>query len=163
MVTPETTVYKINPDCQGTHIIQSEMDEIVKKYEFACGVVDEQRGIIKVLKDALKRISELPLQKERKVFDTVSSVLDPEIGIPISEMKLIDEVRVEDEKAFITFHLSTPMCPPFFAVKIGIDIHESALEVEGIKKAEVKVKGHYQEESINQNISDEIAKIEPKT
>jgi hypothetical protein len=43
MVVPDIAIYKINPDCQGTHIIQSEMDELVKKYEFATDVCDEQR------------------------------------------------------------------------------------------------------------------------
>lgn len=89
-------------------------------------------------------------EREKRVYEMVSEVVDPEIGIPISVMNLIDEVKVEGDKAYITFHLSTPMCPPIFAVKIGTDIHLQAMKVDGIKEVDVKVRGHLYEDQINQ-------------
>lgn len=98
-------------------------------------------------------------EKEKQVYDLVSEVVDPEIGIPISVMDLIDEVKVEGDRAFIAFHLSTPMCPPLFAVKIGTDIYLQAMKVEGIKEVEVKVRGHFYEEQINREILEEISRL----
>lgn len=98
-------------------------------------------------------------EKEKRVYEMVSEVVDPEIGIPISVMNLIDEVKVEGDKAYITFHLSTPMCPPIFAVKIGTDIYLQAMKVDGIKEVDVKVRGHLYEDQINQEISEAISQL----
>lgn len=97
--------------------------------------------------------------EEKRVYEMVSEVVDPEIGIPISVMNLIDEVKVEGDKAYITFHLSTPMCPPIFAVKIGTDIYLQAMKVDGIKEVDVKVRGHLYEDQINQEISEAISQL----
>jgi metal-sulfur cluster biosynthetic enzyme len=98
-------------------------------------------------------------EREKQVYELVSEVVDPEIGIPISVMNLIDEVRVDGDRAFVAFHLSTPMCPLLFAVKIGTDIYLQAMKAEGVKEVEVKVRGHFYEEQINQEISEAIARL----
>jgi len=52
----------------------------------------------------------------------LAKVIDPEIGIPITEMKLIDNIEIKDNEVTIEYHLTMPFCPPVFALAIGQDI-----------------------------------------
>ncbi len=46
----------------------------------------------------------------------LEKVVDPEIGLPITEMHLVDEITIkEDGEIFIKYHLTAPFCPPIFA------------------------------------------------
>ncbi len=81
-------------------------------------------------------------------------VTDPEIGLPITEMKLVDEIKVEEGRAHITYHLSAPFCPPQFALYIGREIKKMALEVEGITDVEVTVRDHINAEEINKSLKE---------
>jgi len=78
----------------------------------------------------------------QQVFDKVITVRDPEFGRSIGERGLIDEIRVEGDTAYITYHLTVPFCPDVFALYIGTEIKKKALEVEGINKAVVTLKDH---------------------
>lgn len=50
MKTPEAAIIKLNPDCSGTHIIQSELDELTDRLaELECA----KSALIEVLKMAV--------------------------------------------------------------------------------------------------------------
>lgn len=87
--------------------------------------------------------------KEKAILERLSSVLDPEIGLPITAMGLVDDVRVEGKKAKVVYHLSAPFCPPPLAIRIGEGIIEKALEEPGIEEVEVQVQGHVYADMIN--------------
>ena len=87
-----------------------------------------------------------------EVMEVLSKVVDPEIGIPITEMKLIDDVKIEDGNVYVEFHLTMPWCPPVFAMKIASDIKEGISKVKGVKKVEVRLKDHYMADYINEKI-----------
>ena len=46
------------------------------------------------------------------------------------------------------------MCPPPFALKIGYDIKQAVLRVEGTKTVKLNLDKHYMSESINRSIND---------
>ncbi|MBC7327242.1 DUF59 domain-containing protein [bacterium] len=94
-------------------------------------------------------------EKEKQIFEALKDVADPELGFPIVEAGLIDEVKVEGEKATITYHLTAPFCPPPFALYIGKQIKEKALSVEGIKEVEVTLRGHIMEDDINKMLKEQ--------
>src|SRR5204863_235529 len=55
----------------------------------------------------------------------LEKVVDPEIGLPITEMHLVDEITIkEDGELFIKYHLTAPFCPPIFAEDIGMNIRQ---------------------------------------
>lgn len=93
--------------------------------------------------------------KKEKIMENLKEVQDPELGFPIVEAGLVDEVEVEGKKARITYHLTTPFCPPPFALYIGKQIKEKALEVDGVEEVEVTLRGHIAEEEINQMLREE--------
>ena len=88
-------------------------------------------------------------EREKELREKLIDIVDPEIGVSIMEMNLVDEVKIEGNKAYVTYHLTAPFCPPVFALHIGKNIKKAAKSIEGIDDAEVKLKGHVQEEDIN--------------
>ncbi len=88
-------------------------------------------------------------KREEEIREKLKDVVDPEIGVSIMEMHLVDEVRIENNKAYITYHLTAPFCPPVFALHIGRNIKKVAMSIEGIDGVDVKLKDHVQAEDIN--------------
>ncbi len=52
-----------------------------------------------------------PGTKESEVMEALRLVMDPEIGLNIVELGLINEVTVKPEEAVINMILTTPFCP----------------------------------------------------
>jgi len=68
------------------------------------------------------------------------------------DRELVDEVNVNGEKAQVRYHLTVPFCPKPFALHIGREIREKALQVEGINEVEVIVQEHNQVDEINEEL-----------
>ncbi len=90
--------------------------------------------------------------KNEKIWEQLKEVRDPEFGKSIMERELVDEVIVDGEKAQVRYHLTVPFCPKPFALHIGREIREKALQVEGINEVEVIVQDHQQADEINQEL-----------
>ena len=73
----------------------------------------------------------------KEVQRQLAKVVDPEIGVPVVEMNLIDKLVVQDGVVTIDYHATTPYCPPIFALKISQDMKSSAMGVKGVKGAVV--------------------------
>ncbi len=69
----------------------------------------------------------------KEVQRQLSKVIDPEIGVPIMEMNLIDKLDIKDGNVDIQYHATTPYCPPIFALKISQDMKSSVQQVKGVK------------------------------
>jgi metal-sulfur cluster biosynthetic enzyme len=87
------------------------------------------------------------------VMKELEKVLDPEIGIPITSMKLIDKILITGDEVLVEFHLTMPWCPGVFAMQIAKDIKKVVSEIDGVKKVEVKLKNHYMDEQINKEVN----------
>lgn len=88
-----------------------------------------------------------------KVMKELEKVVDPEIGIPITEMKLIDNIKITGDKVLVEFHLTMPFCPAIFATKIASDIKKFVSKIKGVKSVEVKLKNHFMADEINKEIN----------
>jgi metal-sulfur cluster biosynthetic enzyme len=86
-----------------------------------------------------------------------SKIMDPELGRPITEMKLIDKLEATGGTVVVEFHLTAPFCPPVFALKIASDIKSSALSVKGVKEARVTLRGHYLADAVNKQVNKPVA------
>jgi metal-sulfur cluster biosynthetic enzyme len=90
-----------------------------------------------------------------KVDEELEKVIDPEIGVPIVEMNLVDKVEISEKgDLLIEFHLTTPFCPPVFALKMAQDIKERLSKIEGVRSVRVQVKDHYMADYINKTINE---------
>jgi len=89
----------------------------------------------------------------REIQKQISKVVDPEIGMPIAEMNLIDKLNVKDGEVDVEYHATTQFCPPVFALKISQDIRDNLTQVKGVKKVNVVVTGHYFADAINRQVN----------
>ena len=90
---------------------------------------------------------------EEEVMEELSNVIDPEIGMSIIDMGLVDEVKIEGDKVSVNFHLTAPFCPPVFAMMIAKDIKDRLSRMTGVKISEVKLVGHIMADQINEIIN----------
>jgi ATP-binding protein involved in chromosome partitioning len=93
-------------------------------------------------------------QVEQSAIDlAMSRIMDPELGRPITELKLIDRLSVNGGSVDLEFHLTAPFCPPMFALKIASDIKAGLLSVPGVTDAKVTLRGHYLADAVNKQVN----------
>ncbi len=89
----------------------------------------------------------------KEVQRQVSKIVDPEIGMPIVEMNLIDKLDIRDGNVDVEYHATTQFCPPVFALKISQDLKDNLMQVKGVKNVRVMVTGHYFADAINRQVN----------
>jgi len=81
------------------------------------------------------------LEKLHKaILDKLSTVIDPETGVDVVRMRLIEDL-ITDDKGHVsyTFRPSSPLCP--IAVPLSNAIQLAVAEVVGVTSQDVKVIG----------------------
>ncbi|MDG6964072.1 MAG: DUF59 domain-containing protein [Nitrososphaerota archaeon] len=91
----------------------------------------------------------------------MSKIVDPEIGMPIVEMNLVDRLDVKEGEVDVEYHATTQFCPPVFALKISQDLKDSLTQVKGVKSVRVVVTGHYFADAINRQVNKSLTGSEP--
>jgi metal-sulfur cluster biosynthetic enzyme len=83
-----------------------------------------------------------------RVRKAAGSTPDPEVRKTIAELDLLDEVTAEGGKVTVNYHLTSPLCPSKFALKIGRDIKRRVEAVEGVESCEVNLTDHFIKDEI---------------
>jgi metal-sulfur cluster biosynthetic enzyme len=85
----------------------------------------------------------------RAILERLSKVIDPETGVDVVRMRLIEDLTV-DEKGYVSykFRPSSPFCP--IAVPLSLDIQHAVTEVEGVTGQNVEVVGFALAEQLNE-------------
>lgn len=91
--------------------------------------------------------------QESAITEAMSKIMDPELGRPITDLKLIDKMTVAGGAVELEFHLTAPFCPPVFALKIASDIKAGLLSVPGVTEARVTLRGHYLADAVNKQVN----------
>jgi metal-sulfur cluster biosynthetic enzyme len=74
------------------------------------------------------------------ILERLSQVIDPETGVDVVRMRLIEDLVVDQEgHVSYTFRPSSPFCP--IAVPLSNDMQLAVAEVPGVTSQEVKVVG----------------------
>ena len=93
-------------------------------------------------------------QVEQSAIDSaMAKIMDPELGRPITDLKLIDRLSVNGGSVDLEFHLTAPFCPPIFALRIASDIRAGLLSVPGVIDARVTLRGHYLADAVNKQVN----------
>lgn len=90
----------------------------------------------------------------KKIFDALTPIVDPEIGVSIMELNLVDNVDIQDGNVKVDLHLTSPFCPAVFGFKIAQDVHDNVGKIEGVKKVIVNVSNHFMAEAINKQVNE---------
>jgi metal-sulfur cluster biosynthetic enzyme len=93
-------------------------------------------------------------QLRKSIFDELTKIVDPEIGVSIMELELIDKVDIEDGKVKIDLHLTSPFCPAIFGFKIAQDIRDNVYKIEGVSGSHVNVSNHFMADAINKQVNE---------
>ncbi len=95
----------------------------------------------------------MPPVDESAVQAALSRIMDPELGKPITDLRLVDKMAISGGSVDLEFHLTAPFCPPIFALKIASDIKAGLLSVPGVTEARVTLRGHYLAEAVNKQVN----------
>lgn len=93
-------------------------------------------------------------QIRRTIFDELSKIVDPEIGVSIMELELIDKVDIQENKVDIDLHLTSPFCPAIFGFKIAQDVRDNVFKLDGIEDVKINVSNHFMAEAINKQVNE---------
>ena len=77
------------------------------------------------------------------ILEKLSTVIDPETGVDVVRMRLIEELSV-DESGFVRykFRPSSPLCP--IAVPLSLMIREAVAAVPGVTGQDMQIVGYIQ-------------------
>src|ERR671929_1044252 len=93
-------------------------------------------------------------QIRKQIFDELTKIVDPEIGVSIMELELVDKVDIAAGKVDIDLHLTSPFCPAVFGFKIAQDVRDNVYKIEGIKGVKVNVSNHFMADAINKQVNE---------
>ncbi len=83
-----------------------------------------------------------------RILERLRSVIDPETGVDVVRMRLIEDLTVDDDGvAHYTFRPSSPLCP--IAVPLAVSIRDAVAEVEGVTGQQVDVVGYINADDLN--------------
>ncbi|MFL6379234.1 MAG: metal-sulfur cluster assembly factor [Nitrososphaeraceae archaeon] len=93
-------------------------------------------------------------QVRKQIFDELTKIVDPEIGVSIMELELVDKVDLNDGKVNIDLHLTSPFCPAVFGFKIAQDVRDNIYKLETIKDVKINVSNHFMADAINKQVNE---------
>ena len=93
-------------------------------------------------------------QTRRQIFDELTKIVDPEIGVSIMELELVDKVDINKGNIDIDLHLTSPFCPAVFGFKIAQDVRDNVYRLPGIEEVKVSVSNHFMADAINKQVNE---------
>lgn len=89
------------------------------------------------------------MELEQAIIQELQEVIDPETGVDVIRMRLIEELHVDDESGRISLKLrpSSPLCP--LAVHLALSIRAAVAGVPGVTEQEIEVVGYVGADEIN--------------
>ena len=93
-----------------------------------------------------------PTALRQAILNRLSSVIDPETGVDVVRMRLVEALEVDDAgRVSYTFRPSSPFCP--LAVSLAIAVKSAVAEVPGVKQQVVQVSGYVQADELTEMVN----------
>jgi metal-sulfur cluster biosynthetic enzyme len=89
------------------------------------------------------------MELEQAIVERLREVIDPETGVDVMRMRLVEELRVDGETGRVSykFRPSSPLCP--LAVRLAVDIRDALAGVPGVTEQEIEVVGYVGADGLN--------------
>jgi metal-sulfur cluster biosynthetic enzyme len=86
---------------------------------------------------------------ENQVMERLRQVIDPETGVDIVRMRLIEDLQVDQETGCVSYRFrpSSPFCP--LAVSLVLDTRTAVAEVPGVSTQQIEVVGYVGAHDLN--------------
>jgi metal-sulfur cluster biosynthetic enzyme len=82
------------------------------------------------------------MELEQAVVERLREVIDPETGVDVMRMRLIEDLDVEGETGRVSYRFrpSSPLCP--LAVYLALGIRDAVASVPGVTEQAIEVVGY---------------------
>jgi metal-sulfur cluster biosynthetic enzyme len=81
------------------------------------------------------------------ILKRLMSVIDPETGVDVVRMRLIEDLTVDDDgRVSYKFRPSSFLCP--LAVPLSLEIQHAVAEVEGVTEQKMEIVGYIQADEL---------------
>ena len=82
------------------------------------------------------------MEIQQAVWEQLEQVIDPETGVDVMRMRLIEDLEVDGESGRVSFRFrpSSPLCP--LAVHLALSIRDAVARVPGVKEQAIEVVGY---------------------
>ncbi|MGV9586729.1 iron-sulfur cluster assembly protein [Nocardia farcinica] len=98
-------------------------------------------------------MSRTALCVEDEVLRALSTVVDPELDTPITDLGFVRSVTLHDEGVVVHLRLPTAFCSPNFAYLMASDAVDALRLVEGIGEIRVLLDDHHDSDKINAGLA----------
>ena len=89
-----------------------------------------------------------------RVADRLRTVIDPETGVDVMRMRLIEDLAVgPDGVVSYVFRPSSPLCP--LAVTLALQIKQAIASVPGVTGQDISVQGYVDAEGLTNLLRDD--------
>ena len=90
------------------------------------------------------------MELKEAIVQRLREVIDPETGVDVIRMRLIEELHVDGGTGYVRFKFrpSSPLCP--LAVHLALGIRDAVAEVPGVTGQEIKVVGYVGADELNE-------------
>jgi metal-sulfur cluster biosynthetic enzyme len=94
-----------------------------------------------------------PTTLRQAILKRLSSVIDPETGVDVVRMRLVEALDVDDAgRVSYTFRPSSPFCP--LAVSLAIAVKTALAGVPGVTQQTVQVSGYVQADELTEMVNE---------
>ena len=89
---------------------------------------------------------------EKEVIAVLKQIIDPHTDISVYDMGLITDLEVTKAGVKVVYKPTSPFCP--LGLHLAQNMKRRLSEIKGVKKVEVRITGHLQEDSINKALAE---------
>ena len=95
------------------------------------------------------------IELKPRVTERLGQVVDPETGVDVMRMRLIEDLEVDGKTGRVSFKFrpSSPLCP--LAVHLALEIRQAVTDVPGVREQEIQVVGYVGADDLNTLLRDE--------
>jgi metal-sulfur cluster biosynthetic enzyme len=90
---------------------------------------------------------------EERITDALSTVRDPELDEPITDLGFVKEVRIDGGRVTVTLWLPTYYCAPNFAYIMAADAKSAVGAVDGVTNVAIRLIDHHAADEINDGLA----------
>jgi metal-sulfur cluster biosynthetic enzyme len=92
---------------------------------------------------------------EGRVLEALSTVRDPELDEPVTELGFVEHLEIRDASVLVKLRLPTYFCAPNFAYMMVADAKAAVERVDGVSSVTVELDDHFASSEINAGLADE--------
>ena len=87
------------------------------------------------------------------VMAALSTVRDPELDEPITDLRFVRSIEIDDTAVSVHLRLPTSFCSPNFAYLMASDAQDALEEIDGIGEVHVLLDDHHDSDKINRGLA----------